>query len=482
MSPAPVGDAGHSGAGPDDERRRRAVGSWPASPGAGSAEPLLLVDPAPVEPSGGSSASTGSPWPRPCSRTPRRASTGNARSVLESADVDARLLALVALVRPHRTASACGRSLRAAGRGAGGPPPPGGSSSTPWAGSRSRPTGRPPSAWWPGSTLSWPPSPRTSWRSPGTAPRLPRSRSTRPGPLCCCRGGLPRDRRRADRAVVRVHVVVGSGRHVHRCGHGGRGPSPGELIVRITRAVVVALLAALCTALPLDHGAGSRRHRAAAARPPVAGHPRGRRVRRLGRPSPGAGQTPPPGVGYGTARTTSRCPPVTYAISMRQAGADPASPPVLSTTVEVDAGQARTVAGVGPFAGLGLEVLEDDLDPAGARHRPRARGWPRRHRPSSWGWPSPTARPWAATWRSPTPATTSVPAGASTLQVTPAGGQPVSLPVDVAGGSVYSVLVLDSPDGGLTVRPTLDAAGTGAVPAGASRPGPEAPRPRRRCR
>ena len=50
-----------------------------------------------------------------------------------------------------------------------------------------------------------------------------------------------------------------------------------------------------------------------------------------------------------------------YTVSMREAGADPATPPVLSTTVQVGTDSARTVAGVGRFADLGLEVLEDDL-------------------------------------------------------------------------------------------------------------------------
>ena len=46
---------------------------------------------------------------------------------------------------------------------------------------------------------------------------------------------------------------------------------------------------------------------------------------------------------------------------MRTAGADPATPPALSATVEVGANTARTVAGVGNFADLGLDILEDDL-------------------------------------------------------------------------------------------------------------------------
>jgi hypothetical protein len=50
--------------------------------------------------------------------------------------------------------------------------------------------------------------------------------------------------------------------------------------------------------------------------------------------------------------------------------------------------------------------------------------------------------------------------------VTPAGGQATDLPVQVQAGSVYSVLVLDRPGGGLRVQTALDAASPGVVPSG----------------
>jgi hypothetical protein len=58
-----------------------------------------------------------------------------------------------------------------------------------------------------------------------------------------------------------------------------------------------------------------------------------------------------------------------------------------------------------------------------------------------------------------------VTAGARGLRVT-VGGEPTELPLDLAPGSVYSLFVLDRPDGGLTVRTVLDAAGAGVVPTG----------------
>jgi hypothetical protein len=52
------------------------------------------------------------------------------------------------------------------------------------------------------------------------------------------------------------------------------------------------------------------------------------------------------------------------------------------------------------------------------------------------------------------------------LRVTPQGAAATDLPLDLAAGSVYSVLVLDAPEGGLKLMPLLDAAGTGAMPVG----------------
>ena len=233
--------------------------------------------------------------------------------------------------------------------------------------------------------------------------------------------------------------------------------------MRITRAVVVALLAGFCGALPLSGAQAAetgllRLAHLSPDTPQVDVY-----VDSVS--SPGAAQTFP-GVGYGTVSDYQQVPPGTYAISMRQAGADPASPPVLSTTVEIGADQARTVAGVGPFADLGLEVLDDDLTPpAAGSARMRVVAAAASADQLAVALPGGTSVADGLAF-SDTSDYVEVPAGATTLEVTPAGGQPVSLPVDVAAGSVYSVLVLDAPGGGLSVRPTLDAAGAGTVPAG----------------
>jgi hypothetical protein len=180
---------------------------------------------------------------------------------------------------------------------------------------------------------------------------------------------------------------------------------------------------------------------------------------------PAAGQVFP-AVGYGTVSDYLPVPAGTYAVSMRSAGADAAEPPVLSTTVEVGAGSARTVAGVGPFADLGLEVLQDDLTPPPAgssrlRVIAAAAGAPTLDVAVPGGPPVAAGLAFADT-----SGYVDVPAGTTALTVTPGGGTPTELPVEPTAGSVYSVLVLDRPGGGLTVRAVLDAAGPGVVPSG----------------
>jgi hypothetical protein len=74
-----------------------------------------------------------------------------------------------------------------------------------------------------------------------------------------------------------------------------------------------------------------------------------------------------PGVGYGTVSKYLPLPVGSYEVAMRAAKADPSTPALLTTQVNVAEGKAYTVAGVGPKAGLGLKVIDDDLGlpPAG---------------------------------------------------------------------------------------------------------------------
>jgi hypothetical protein len=66
-------------------------------------------------------------------------------------------------------------------------------------------------------------------------------------------------------------------------------------------------------------------------------------------------------VGYGDVSPYQAVASGEYTVAMRAAGAAASSKPVLSTTIDVVNGDAYTVAGMGPFDGLRLQVLNDRL-------------------------------------------------------------------------------------------------------------------------
>jgi hypothetical protein len=66
-------------------------------------------------------------------------------------------------------------------------------------------------------------------------------------------------------------------------------------------------------------------------------------------------------VGYGDVSPYEAVASGEYIVAMRAAGASASSKPVLSTTIDVVSGDAYTVAGMGPFKGLRLQVLDDRL-------------------------------------------------------------------------------------------------------------------------
>jgi len=173
-----------------------------------------------------------------------------------------------------------------------------------------------------------------------------------------------------------------------------------------------------------------------------------------------------PAVGYGDVSAYQTVPAGTYTVSARGAGADPSSPPVLATTVTVTGGTATTIAGVGYFADLGFAVLPDDLTlPPAGRSRARVVNAAATGSPVDLSLGSGTSLARGLPFADSTDYV-DVPGGAGTLTVTPGNGTPSDLPVDLAAGSVYTVLVLDRSGGGLAVNPQLDAASPGVVPVG----------------
>ena len=66
-------------------------------------------------------------------------------------------------------------------------------------------------------------------------------------------------------------------------------------------------------------------------------------------------------VAYGTVSPYQTVAAGSYVVAMRAAGAGSGTPPVLSKSIDVEAGHAYTVAGMGPKSGLRLQVLDDTL-------------------------------------------------------------------------------------------------------------------------
>ena len=202
------------------------------------------------------------------------------------------------------------------------------------------------------------------------------------------------------------------------------------------------------------------------------------------KPASGGKQQRFPGVAYGEMSPYLRLPVGTYSVAMRPAGADPSTDPVLTTEVDVESGQAYTVAGVGRYADLGLRVLRDDLKLPGADQS--------------------KVRIIQASVQAPVLdvgvndgpsiadgvqfATTTnyrqVKPGMWTLRVQPTGGGTSSvLPCTLGAGNVYSLLVLDAKGGGLKAQLRIDAKRDGAMPLGGvaagdggSQPGSRVPR------
>jgi|SRR5579875_2218362 len=180
-------------------------------------------------------------------------------------------------------------------------------------------------------------------------------------------------------------------------------------------------------------------------------------------------------VSYGTVSPYETVPAGDYTVAMRGAGKPASSPPVLSTSVDVQAGHAYTVAGMGPAAGLRLQVMDDVLTTPSGKSLVRV------------------------IQASLKQTKVTVTAGSKTLASNLAFGsvtsyQPVSpgtLHVHVAGSSMtaastlnlaanttHTIVVLDDP-GHLAIDALTDAAGSNLMPSGGAATGfgGMAPRP-----
>jgi hypothetical protein len=173
-------------------------------------------------------------------------------------------------------------------------------------------------------------------------------------------------------------------------------------------------------------------------------------------------------VGYGAVSPYEKVAAGEYTVAMRGAGAKPSSPPVLSASVHIAPGGAYTVAGMGPKAGLRLQILQDKLTtPAGKALVRVIQASLRHSKITIMAGGKTLARdlPFAQV-------TSYVTTSPGTYRVHAAGmGAMGARNVSVAAGTIYTLVVLDTSGNGLQIDPLEDAAGSTVMPQGGAATG-----------
>lgn len=174
-------------------------------------------------------------------------------------------------------------------------------------------------------------------------------------------------------------------------------------------------------------------------------------------------------VGYGAMSPYQTLQTGYYTVAMRPTGADPSTPAVISTDIRLSTSKAYTLAGTGLNKQLSLRLFEDDLTPPAAdesrvRVIQAANSAPSINVKTAAGGMLASDTKFATTT-----GYAAVPAGETSLEIEPIGGtaKASSVPVNLRGGTVLSVLVVNGANGGLTVRTVLDAEGMTRMPVGA---------------
>ena len=180
-------------------------------------------------------------------------------------------------------------------------------------------------------------------------------------------------------------------------------------------------------------------------------------------------------VSYGTVSPYQSVKSGDYTVAMRAAGASTNSKPVLSTSVNVTAGDAYTVAGMGPLAGLRLQVMRDRLStPPGEALVRVIQASLQQHRVTVTAGRQVLAGNEAfakvSSYQVVSPGTWTVHAGGAS--------ESVSSKVTLVAGSIHTLVVLDHP-GHLWIASLEDAAGSKVFPEGGAATGfgGTAPRP-----
>ncbi|HEY0936274.1 MAG TPA: DUF4397 domain-containing protein, partial [Trebonia sp.] len=172
-------------------------------------------------------------------------------------------------------------------------------------------------------------------------------------------------------------------------------------------------------------------------------------------------------VGYGVVSGYEALPVGDYTVAMRAAGAAATSKPVLSASLDIAAGGAYTVAGLGPESGLRLQVLKDKLTPPAGKVLVRVIQASLKQHDVTVTWNGKAAVSNLA-FGSVSSYETVSPATAS-LHIAGEGAASVSK-ITLAPGSVHTLVVLDGAKG-LVIDNFLDADGSSANPVGGAATG-----------
>jgi Domain of unknown function (DUF4397) len=172
-------------------------------------------------------------------------------------------------------------------------------------------------------------------------------------------------------------------------------------------------------------------------------------------------------VAYGTVSPYEQLPIGDYTVAMRAAGAAATSAPVLSASVDVVAGHAYTVAGLGPESGLRLQVLDDQLTTPSGQTLVRIIQASLKQSVVSVNWGGDVLQ--SSLKFGAVSSYQTVSPGTATLTVS-GGGDQATASVPLAAGTVHTLVVLDGPKG-LQIDDLLDAAGSGTDPAGGAATG-----------
>ncbi|GAA1914086.1 DUF4397 domain-containing protein [Microbacterium aoyamense] len=171
------------------------------------------------------------------------------------------------------------------------------------------------------------------------------------------------------------------------------------------------------------------------------------------------------GVGYGDVSPYQALPNGSYTVSMVPAGSTDWTKLALSATVKIEGGTATTAAAYGPTKALKVRLYQDDLTAPTAGNA-RIRVIQASTLTPSVDVRTSTGVSIASKAKAGTAtAYAEVPGGDWTLRLTGSGVSDTA-DVNVAAGTVTSLFVLDTADGGLTIVPVLDSAAAALVPIG----------------